>query len=31
MYRPSLLNRTSEMDEMISEKNDLVAGSSGSS
>lgn len=31
MYRPSRLNLTSEMDEMISEKNDRLAGSSSSS
>lgn len=31
MYRPSWLNLTSEIDEMISEKNDRVVGSSSSS
>src|SRR5882757_1706912 len=31
MYRPSRLNLTSEMEEMISEKNDRFVGSSSSS
>ena len=31
MYRPSRLNFTSEMDEIISEKNERVVGSSSSS